>query len=117
MSLHFFELPKLPEELDPDDMVLLWLSLFSAETEEALERIKAMEVPEMEQAIEAYNRIAVDPEFQELARQREIALHNEASALGNARRQGQERQHWQGVAAENELLRRQIAELQARFGS
>jgi len=37
----------------------------------------------------------------ELARQREIALHNEASALRHARDQGQtqERQKWQGVLA------------------
>ena len=79
------------------------------------------------QAIDAYNRIAADPEFVELVHQREIALHNEASALRHARDQGrtqgqmQEREKWQGVLAgknaENELLRRQIAEFQARLGS
>ena len=44
-----------------------------------------------------YNRIAVDPDFLELARQRETALHNEASALRHARTQ--ERKKWQGVVA------------------
>jgi len=44
---------------------------------------------------EAYNQIAADPAFVELARQREIALHNEASALRHAREQ--ERNKWQGV--------------------
>ena len=95
LSLHFFELRKLPSELDSGDPALLWLSLFGAETEEALEKIKALEVPVMEQAINAYSQIAADPAFAELARQREIALHNEASALRHAR--DQERNKWQGV--------------------
>jgi len=70
------------------------------------------------EAIDAYNRIAADPEFMELARQREIALHNEASALRHAMDQGrtqgqmQERQKWEDVVAgkdaEIERLRTQL---------
>ena len=30
MGFHFFELPKLPDHVDEDDMLLLWLSLFKA---------------------------------------------------------------------------------------
>ncbi|MCL2600476.1 MAG: Rpn family recombination-promoting nuclease/putative transposase, partial [Treponema sp.] len=108
MSLHFFELRKLPAEIDPENMLHLWLSLFRAETEEAMKKIKAMEVPVMEQAISAYDRIARDPDFQELANQREIAAHNEASALRHARDQGrmqgqmQADKKWQGVVAMKE---------------
>ena len=54
MGLHFFELPKLPEVGDEKDTLLLWLSLFKAETEEELTKIDEMEVPEMSQAINAY---------------------------------------------------------------
>ena len=32
MGLHFFELPKLPADISKDNMLLLWLSLFKAET-------------------------------------------------------------------------------------
>ena len=39
MGFHFFELPKLPAEVSGNDMLLLWLSLFKAETEEELEKI------------------------------------------------------------------------------
>jgi len=35
MSLHFFELRKLPTEINADNLLLLWLSLFKAETEDA----------------------------------------------------------------------------------
>ena len=36
MGLHFYELPKLPSEVSKDHMLLLWLSLFKADTEEWL---------------------------------------------------------------------------------
>jgi len=85
MSLYFFELNKLPQEVSADDMRLLWLTLFNANTEEELAKIKLMEVPVMEQAIRAYHQITADPEFRELERMREMARHNEASALRHAR--------------------------------
>ena len=39
MGFHFFELKKLPNDITEDDPLLLWLSLFKAETEEELENI------------------------------------------------------------------------------
>ena len=91
MSLHFFELQKLPaDELTISNKLLLWLSLFKASTEEELERIKALEEPTMEQAINAYQRISVSPEFRELERLRSLSRHDEASALGEAERRGKQ---------------------------
>jgi len=85
MGLHFFELPKLPDNADGKDMLLLWLSLFKAETEEDLEKIKGMEVPSMNQAINAYYTITASSEFREKERLRAKARHDEAQALHNAR--------------------------------
>jgi predicted transposase/invertase (TIGR01784 family) len=134
MSLHFFELGKVPSgDLDPGDMLRLWLWLFKATTEEELARLKALEVPVVEQVINAYTQITSDAEFREIERQRQLASHNEASALKTRARQArdEERTKWQGVVAdrdarladmstkladrdaENERLRAQIAELQA----
>jgi len=42
----------------------------------------------MEQAIRAYHQITADSEFRELERMREMARHNEASALRHARDEG-----------------------------
>jgi predicted transposase/invertase (TIGR01784 family) len=95
MNLHFFELPKVPEEVSENNKLLLWLSLFKADTEEELEKIKAMEVPEMNEAISAYQRITISPEFRELERLRSLARHDEATALYHARQE--EREKWQGV--------------------
>ena len=88
MSLHFFELRKVPSgELDPKDMLHLWLWLLKATTEEEEPaRLKALEVPVVEQVINAYTRITSDAEFREIKRQRELARHNEASALNTRER-------------------------------
>ena len=82
--LHFFELPKLPENIDKDDLLLLWLALFKANTEEELKEIEALEVPELNQAISAYHNVTASSEFRELERLRAKARHDEAQALYNA---------------------------------
>jgi predicted transposase/invertase (TIGR01784 family) len=87
-GLHFFELPKLPEVVSKDDKLKLWLSLFKAETEEELARIEALEVEEMEQAIQAFRHTAVSPEFKEIERLRSKARHDEAMALRGAEQRG-----------------------------
>ncbi len=95
MGLHFFELPKLPDDITKENMLLLWLSLFKADTEEELERIKEMEVPVMSQAIKAYYTITSSSEFREKERLREKARHDEAQALYNARREGKQEEKYE----------------------
>lgn len=87
MGFHFFELPKLPDDVSQENMLLLWLSLFKADTEEELEKIKGMEVPVMSQAINAYYTITASSEFREKERLRAKARHDEAQALYNARQE------------------------------
>ena len=76
-------------------MLLLWLSLFKAETEEELERIKKMEVPVMSQAINAYYTITASSEFREKERLRAKARHDEAQALHNARREAKQEEKFE----------------------
>jgi len=73
----------LPEAVGTDDELKLWLALFSAKTEEDLEKIEAMEVPVMKQAIGLYREVTADEEFREIERLRSRAQHNGASALGH----------------------------------
>ena len=86
MSLHYFELPKLPATVSADNRLELWLSLFRAETEEELAKIESLEVPEMNEAIGAYRNITATPEFRERERLYAKARHDEAQALWNAER-------------------------------
>ncbi len=127
--LIFFELPKLPEVVNNEDELKLWLALFNADTEEDLAKIEALEVSVMTEAIGAYRRVSTTDEFKEIERLRSRARHNEASALGHARREGRAEgeqigekrsdERWQVVVAdkdaENERLRRKLAEYQAMF--
>ena len=86
MSLHYFELPKLPKTISKDEEMKLWLALFKAETEEELKQIEALGVSVMEEAIVAYRSITAAPEFREMERLRSKARHDEAQALWNERR-------------------------------
>ena len=54
---------------------------FKANTEEELEKIRGLEVPEMEQAINAYYTITASSKFREIERLREKAGHDEAQAM------------------------------------
>ena len=120
--MHYFELSKLPKTISKDDGLKLWLSLFNAETEEELKQIEALEVQVMKQAIGAYRQVTATNEFKEIERLRSRARHNEASALGKARRDGYREadEKWQGVVAEkeaeNEMLRKLVANLQSKNG-
>ena len=50
--------------------------------------IKNTEVPVMERAVNVIYDMSDDTRIREIARLREKAMHDEASALGNARREG-----------------------------
>ena len=108
--LHYFELPKLPPTINADDELKLWLKLFDAKTEDELKLIEEMGVSIMSQAIGAYRQVSATDEFREIERLRSRARHNEASALGHARRE--EREKWQGVVADKDA---RIVELEAQL--
>jgi len=89
MVLHFFELKKLPNNISKDDLLLLWLALFNANTEDDLKQIENLGVPEMSEAITAYNSLTVSEELKELERMRVKASHDEAQAVYNAEKREQ----------------------------
>jgi predicted transposase/invertase (TIGR01784 family) len=91
MSLHYFELPKLPDvtAADADDKLKMWLALFNANTDEDLTEIAKIGGELMEQAVTAYKGVVGSKEFEEAERVRSLTWHNEASALNRARREGE----------------------------
>jgi predicted transposase/invertase (TIGR01784 family) len=100
MAMHYFEVRKLPQNIDIKNELELLLSLFRARTEEDIEQLEGLEVPIVTQAIGAYREITVSREFREIERLRDDARHNEAAALSNAR--AEERAKWQTVVADKE---------------
>jgi chromosome segregation ATPase len=100
MGLHFFEMRKLPRDLDVKNELLLMLSLFRVNTEEELKELEDLGGAIVREAINAYREIVVSPEFRELERLRREALSNEASALETARIL--ERRKLQGLLADKD---------------
>ena len=92
MSLHYFELKKLPEvtESDAGNVLKLWLALFQAETDEEMEKLVKIGGELMEQAVQGYKSVVVSKEFIELESMRDRARNNEKAALSRARRKGVE---------------------------
>jgi len=86
LAMLYFEVRKLPKDIDKENELELMLSLFRAKTEEELKQLEDLEVAVVTQAIGAYREVVVSPEFRELERLRFEALSNEASALANAER-------------------------------
>jgi hypothetical protein len=111
MKMLYFEVRKLPRDIDVKNELEVMLSLFRAKTEEELKQLERLEVSVVTQAIEAYREVMVSTEFRELERLRADARHNEASALRHAVEI--EREKWQGVVDEQTAL---IAELRERLG-
>ena len=115
MAMLYYEVQKLPKDIDVNNELELMLSLFRAKTEEELKQLEALEVAVVKQAIGAYREIVISPEFRELERLRADARHNEASALASAEQRGEERANarWHDVVADKdaeiERLRAQLA--------
>ena len=59
-------------------------------SKEELEMLRQTNVPEIQKAVMVIHQMSEDEKIQELARLREKALHDEASALGHARREGEQ---------------------------
>ena len=98
MVFHFFELPKISEDINRNDLLLLWLALFKADTEEKLLKIEALGVSELNQAISAYHSVTASSEFRELERLRAKARHDEAQALYHAEIKGEAKGRAEGEA-------------------
>lgn len=95
MSIHFFELKKVGENLNVNDRKSMWMQLIKADTEEELNMIKNTEIPAMKQAVQVIFDMSADTALREKARLREKALFDEASNMQGAREEGRA----EGIAA------------------
>ena len=87
-SIHFFELKKVSKKPNPSSSRELWLQFINADSEEDLNMISRTNVPIMKKAVNVIYDMSEDTRIREIARLREKTLHDEASALGNAKEEG-----------------------------
>lgn len=90
-SIHFFELKKVGKNVNPNNRRQLWMQFLNADSEEDFEMLKQTNVPIMNKAVNVIYDLSEDTRIREMARIREKALHDEASALANAENKGIEK--------------------------
>ena len=87
-AIHFFELKKLSKFRKKRRMED-WLDLINAETEgELMELNQTTSIPEVKDTIVMLRRLSSDEKIRQEAYYREKRMHDEANALGGARREG-----------------------------
>lgn len=76
------------KEENPNNRRELWMQFLNASSEEEFEVLKQTNVPIMNKAVNIIYDLSEDTKIREMARLREKALHDEASALANAKNEG-----------------------------
>ena len=106
-SIHFFELKKVGKKVNPNNRRELWMQFLNADSEEEFEMLKQTNVPIMNKAVNVIYDLSEDTRIREMARIREKALHDEASALANAENKGIEKGRAEGRAeAEADIIKK-----------
>lgn len=97
-SIHFFELKKVGKKVNPNNRRELWMQFLNASSEEEFEVLKQTNVPIMNKAVNIIYDLSEDTKIREMARLREKALHDEASALANAKNEGKAEGRAEGIS-------------------
>ena len=84
--MNYFELKKISKNEKKSGEK--WLKLINADSEEDFEMVEATSMPIIQKAVKVIYDMSEDTRIRELARMREKALHDEASALRQAKEEG-----------------------------
>ena len=107
-AIHFFELKKVGKYRKNKRMED-WLNLINAETEGDLMAIQqSTTIPEVQDTIVMLRHLSADQQVRQEAYYRERLLHDEASALGSARREGEAKGRAEGRAEGEEKKEAEI---------
>ena len=120
LAIHFFELKKVGK-FKRNKRMEDWLTLIDAETEGDLMAIQqSTSIPEIQKTIVILREMSADEKIREEARRREKRLHDEATALNHARKEGIEegrvKGREEGMAEGRAEERATIAEIMRKKG-
>ena len=116
LAIHFFELKKVGK-YKRNKRMEDWLTLINAETEGDLMALQQnTSIPEIQKTIVILREMSADEKIREEARRREKRLHDEATALNHARKEGIEEGIAEGEAMGREAERASIAETMRKNG-
>lgn len=89
LSIHLFELPKVPKEIISGDNKQQWMKLIKADSEEALEMVRtAATSPEIQRGIDKIYELNADTVLREQIRQRDKAIRDYENDMAVARSEG-----------------------------
>lgn len=116
LAIHFFELKKVGK-YKRNKRMEDWLTLINAETEGDLMALQQnTSIPEIQKTIVILREMSADEQIREEARRREKRLHDEATALNHARKEGIAEGIAEGEARGREAERASIAETMRKNG-
>ena len=116
LAIHFFELKKVGK-YKRNKRMEDWLTLINAETEGDLMALQQnTSIPEIQKTIVILREMSADEKIREEARRREKRLHDEATALNHARKEGIAEGIAEGEARGREAERTSIAETMRKNG-
>ena len=110
LAIHFFELKKVGK-YKRNKRMEDWLTLINAETEGDLMALQQnTSIPEIQKTIVILREMSADEKIREEARRREKRLHDEATGLNHARKEGIEegieKSRAEGIASVAEAMRK-----------
>ena len=89
LSIHIFELPKVPKELINGDNKQKWMELIKADSEEALEMVRTTtKNPAIQKGIDAVYELNADTVLREKIRQRDKAIRDYENEMAIAKDEG-----------------------------
>lgn len=98
LSIHIFELPKVPKEIISGDNKQQWMELIRADSEEALERVRTSATsPEIQKGIEKIYELNADMILREQIRQRDKAIRDYENDMAVAEERGIAKGRAEGV--------------------
>ena len=92
LSIHIFELPKVPREIVSGNKTQIWMELIKADSEEALEMVRTTtQDPAVQKGIDALYELNADTVLREKIRQRDKAIRDYENDMAAARAEGEAR--------------------------
>lgn len=115
LSIHVFELPKVPKEIIYSDVKQQWMELIRADSEEALEMVRTTtENPAIQKGIDAVYALNADTVLREQIRQREKAIRDYENDMAAARSEGEAKGRAEGISiGEENAVNKMIAAMKA----
>lgn len=98
LSIHIFELPKVPKERISGDHKQMWMELIKADSEEALEMVRTNTTnPEIQKGVDAVISLNADTILREQIRQRDKAIRDYYNDMAIAKSEGRAEGKAEGV--------------------